>query len=306
MTRPSKQFEKDVWVFANTLDPSSEVLFNHKVLDKDTGSRRQVDVWINAKLGNHIPISILVSCKNHKRKLNISHIESFAAEVRSTTASTGIIYSSSGFSASALKKAKSEGLACCRLFRSEPADIPQSLLIWSYCCKSQVSVSLIEFDRNILKGNGVIIWKDLFAMQVDDTMNLLDHISAQYHRYEKQKIAEASEKGVFPENWTAEHTLVSDDEHAIKCKVIVYGRWKKYKGKIESHLLNGSYCFSNNEFRGRMRSPPIDTKVPPGRWWEEIKGEAETMADSRMVAIFSGGDVRTALLEHFGTSRVTQ
>ncbi|MCF7956642.1 MAG: restriction endonuclease, partial [Phycisphaerae bacterium] len=126
MTGSSKQFEKDVWAFANTLSTSAEVLFDHKVMDKDTGSQRQVDVWINAKLGNHIPISILVSCKNYKRKLDITHIESFIAEVHSTSASTGVIYSSSGFTKPALKKAESHGMACCRLFRNEPTDIPKS------------------------------------------------------------------------------------------------------------------------------------------------------------------------------------
>jgi hypothetical protein len=65
-------FEKAVHVFANTLDSKAEVLFDHKVPDRDTGTPRQCDVWINAKFGGHWPLSILVSCKDQKKKLNVS------------------------------------------------------------------------------------------------------------------------------------------------------------------------------------------------------------------------------------------
>ena len=304
MTKPSKQFEKDVWAFANTLASSAEVLFDHKVLDKDTGSKRQVDVWINATFGNHIPISVLVSCKNMKRKLDITHIESFNAEVHSTAASTGVIYSSSGFTAPALKKATSYGLACCRLFRNEPADIPKSLVIWSYCCKSQVSISLIEYDSKALKRNSIIYWKDLFEMQVDNSKNLLDYITDQYHQYEKQKIDEISGKYLFPKNWYAENTFWPDDKPDLKCKMNIYGRWKKYRGKVEAHLLKGSYCFSNNQFHGNMYTPLIDTKNPPGPLYEEIKDEQEIIPGFNAVMIFSAGDIKNGLMENFGQTKL--
>lgn len=300
MTKPSKQFEKDVWAFANTLSPSAEVLFDHKVLDKDTGSQRQVDVWINAMFGNHIPISILISCKNHKRKLDITHIESFHAEVRSTAASTGIIYSSSGFTAPALKKANSCGLTCCRLFRNEPADIPKSLVLWSYCCKACVSISLTEYDSKALERNGIFYWKDLFEMRVDNSTNLLDYITTRYHQYEKQIITEKSRKGLFPEDFFIKITFWPDDKPDLKSKIIVFGRWKKYKGKVEAHLLKGSYCFSSNKFLGNMYTPPIDTKDPPGPLYEEIKGEIDTASAFSSVMIFSAGDFKNALIEHFG------
>ena len=63
MDKPSEQFEKDVWAFVKALDPSATVLFNHKVQDINTKTPRQVDAWINAKYGGHIPVAILVSCK---------------------------------------------------------------------------------------------------------------------------------------------------------------------------------------------------------------------------------------------------
>jgi hypothetical protein len=301
MTDTSKQFEQDVWAFVKTLDSSAEVLFNHKVPDKDTGSKRQVDVWINAKLGGHIPISILVSCKNYKRKLDITHVESFAAEVRSTGASTGVIYSSSGFTATALQKAKSEGLSCCRLFRNQPADIPESLIMWAYCCKTQFAINVPDPYIEILNKNGVFYWNDLFKRSVpDSSQNFLEYCGSIFNKMEYSKMKECSSKGTFPEDWAIEYTFALGDNPSMECKVVVSGRWKKYKGKFEAHLLNGSYCFSNNAFRGDMRTPPIDTIEPPGSCWEEMEDEPQTLPNRRVMAIFYGGHLNKSAIEQLG------
>jgi hypothetical protein len=93
MIKPGREFEEAVYTFAKALDPTAEILFDHSVLDRDTGKPRQCDVWINAKFGGHWPISILVSCKDHNRKLHVGDIGAFCDEVRSTGASTGVISS---------------------------------------------------------------------------------------------------------------------------------------------------------------------------------------------------------------------
>jgi predicted helicase len=124
--RPGSEFEEAVYHFAQKLDPSAEVLFNHSVPDRDTGEPRQCDVWINAKFGGHWPLAILVSCKDHKRKLHSGDIGTFRDEVRSTGASTGIIYSRADFTEPGLRKAQANGFPCCRIYQREPADIPES------------------------------------------------------------------------------------------------------------------------------------------------------------------------------------
>ena len=59
--KPGRKYEEAVYAFAKTLDPSAEVLFDHKMPDRDTGELRQCDVWINAKFAGHWPLSILIS-----------------------------------------------------------------------------------------------------------------------------------------------------------------------------------------------------------------------------------------------------
>src|SRR5437870_2697652 len=95
--KPGRKFEEAVYAFAKALDASAEVLFDHKVKDRDTGESRQCDVWINAKFGGHWPQSIIVSCKDHKRKLHSGDVGTFCDEKRSTNATMGVMYSRSGF-----------------------------------------------------------------------------------------------------------------------------------------------------------------------------------------------------------------
>ena len=153
-------FEKAVYAFVNTLDPKAEVLFDHKVPDRDTGTPRQCDVWINANFGGHWPLSILVSCKDHKKKLNISDIGTFKDEIHSTGASTGVIYSKSGFTKPAIEKAKSSGIACCRLYENEPADIPDLFTFESYAFTPQVKLALESNVENTM----IKTWGDIFAL----------------------------------------------------------------------------------------------------------------------------------------------
>lgn len=171
-----RDFEEAVFAFVKTLDPSAEVLFNHKVPDRDTGTLRQCDAWINAKFGGHLPISILVSCKDYNsKKLDIGDIGTFCNEVRSTGASTGVIYSHIGFTQPALDKAKANGLSCCRLYRNEPADIPQVISISQFVCTLNVEFKLVTD----LRLSNFKTWNDLFDVYVktpDGDKTILDII----------------------------------------------------------------------------------------------------------------------------------
>jgi len=142
VAQKGKQFEKAVYAFVKALSPNSQVFFDHKVPDRDTGTFRQVDAWIETNYGGHIPLTILISCKDYIRKLDISHIGTFINEIHSTSASTGVIYSSSGFSENALKKAETNGVNCCQLFTGKIAPLPPKLIFHSYVCK----IKQIAFD----------------------------------------------------------------------------------------------------------------------------------------------------------------
>ncbi len=187
--RPGREFEVAVSAFLQKLDPSAEVLFDHHVCDPDTGTYRQCDAWINTSIGGHIPLTIYVSCKdsaNKKNKLDIGDICTFKADIDSVRASTGIIYSSVGFTQPALAKAKALNVSCCRLYRNEPADIPQSLMFEHF--SSDPVVKLVV--EGTYQGSKNLTWNDLFDMTLEDKQpqNVLDAIAEAFTEGEKNSV----------------------------------------------------------------------------------------------------------------------
>jgi hypothetical protein len=293
MSQSSIQFEKDVWAFVKSLDSSAQVLFDHTVLDKDTGTPRQVDAWVNAKFGGHIPISILVSCKQHGRKLNITHIDSFAAEVRATGASTGVIYSSAGFSGPALKKANAHGLACCRLFRNQSGEVPQSLVFWYYFCGSHLRLKIPDDEIGRLMQRGITTWKALLSMRTCEGGILIDEIAEESRKKEQDSVKGTS---IVPPDWAARYRVSPVDDPAFTFRLIIMGWWEVFRARLECYLIDGSYCYSDGSFRGSVRSPVIDTwSTHPGPGWERIERDQIIASPVQAAIIRGSADIKGLL-----------
>jgi hypothetical protein len=271
MPKAGYEFEKAVFAFVNTLDPTAEVLFDHKVFDKDTGTLRQCDVWINAKFGGHLPLSILVSCKDYDRKLHIGDIGAFCNEVRSTGASTGVIYSRTGFSQNGIAKGKANGISCCKLYQNEPPDIPNSIWFDHFACYVSAQIKVIrDFDEK-----KYTVWNDLFDIKIsEDNTTILDVLAKAFLDEGEKIVAELTENlsienHRLPRNWASEVTFDLNETDNLRIQVI--GNWKLYRARTEASLLNGSYCLTDNSFKGEMVGPAIDTQGShPGEQWELI------------------------------------
>src|SRR6266478_6159315 len=120
-TNTGRKFEEAVARFVQALDPNAEVTHNVFGKDKDTGERQQMDVLVKTRTLVHFPTTILISCKDYKRKLHVGDIRNFRQELTDSSANQGVIYSSNGFNENALKKAMATGIVCCRLYRDQPA-----------------------------------------------------------------------------------------------------------------------------------------------------------------------------------------
>jgi Restriction endonuclease len=132
-----KRFEQAVAAFAAALDPSATVKHDLRLPDRHHGRRRQRDVWIDAKIGGHFPVSVLVSCKRTKRKLNSADVDSFSGELASSPARVGVLYSYSGFTQGAIDKGRVLGISCCRLYSGKGPEIPHQ--VWPTSCRSAAS-----------------------------------------------------------------------------------------------------------------------------------------------------------------------
>ena len=293
--RPGLEFEEAVYRFAKTLDPKAEVLFNHSVPDRDTGEPRQCDVWINAKFGGHWPLSILVSCKDHKRKLHSGNIGTFRDEVWSTGASTGVIYSRAGFTKPALRKAQANGYSCCRIYQNEPADIPASICFEHFSCSPRIRLALLtEVPRSTLK-----TWQDIFILRQGES-TILDGICMAVREVEEQAVRRTRSTGAFPPDWSRDLTFLPD-RYGEPIRMRVLCTWKKYRARLEATLLNGSYCLNDSSFVGSQSGPSLDTQGEhPGEAWTEVTDSDFAIPTNSVLAILYRGNVKEALQKKLG------
>jgi len=302
MTRRGRDFERAVWAFARTLDPSVEVLFDHRIRDTDTGKFRQCDAWITTTFGKHWPVSILVSCKDRRKsgkKLDSGDIGTFRDEVRSTRANVGVIYSNTGFTKPALEKAEANAITCCRLYQREPADTPDVLCFEQFACSQRIQLGLQTHHRE----SRLKKWNDVFVMEAKDRDGdaiVLDLLCDAFKRGEEKAVAQARETGSFPPDWETEisikvHELSEDVRLRLLCK------WSRYRARVEAHLIDGSWCLSSGSFRGKISVPPISMKdTHPGEGWTEISDADLALPARSALAIRYAPDVKRTLREEIG------
>jgi hypothetical protein len=267
-----KEFEIAVTNFIKALDPSAKVTHDAMLPDKDTGTLRQRDVWIETKVSKHFSLQILVSCKRYKVKLNQQHIDAFIGELLSSGAQKGVIYSYSGFTKPALDKAKARGISCCRLYQNEPADIPEMLSFHAYLLTPAFHfwaawLELIEGQPQILG--------ELYElnMSTDDgaSVKLIDLMIDKYIEKRALIRGNAQSTGELPEKWTDQIEL-KNPVTGINMLVIEFGGdWDIYEATLKGYLLNGSYAFTEKEFKGEQSFPKVDDTGPqPGEYWNKI------------------------------------
>lgn len=294
-------FERAVYDFASRLDPKAEVLFDHKVPDKDTGTPRQCDVWINANFGNHIPISILISCKDHGRKLDVGDIGNFCDEVRSTRATTGVIYSRSGFTKPALEKAKANSLSCCRLYLNEPGELPESLQMPCFLSNPRIGL-VIKSSLGIPRISLGVPLREIFKIPVNlpngRTSSVVDTILSRFYELSREAMTEAKEADRLPKEWYMEDHL-GEPETEFFCTIFLSGSWKHYRSLAKATLLNGSYCLNNDSYSGWFISPPIHAyNAIPGEEWEQI--QEDTPFPKNAIIIPMEREIRQLVVDYFG------
>lgn len=290
--KPWRAFEEAVGRFAAAMDPRAVVRHDVRLPDRETLRPRQRDVWIEAKICNHYPVRVLVSCKRYQRKLHQTDIDHFHGELLSSSAHKGVLYSYSGFATSALHKADKLGICCCRLFHNEPSDIPISLAITrQYCCAARIQLSLSPAWE---PSWGIANWGDVLLLQVGDGRSAIDAITAVFAKEEKQAIAEAA--GDFPRDFSGT-VDVETEAGRPPLRLSALGSWKIYASRLDFVLLDGSYSHTANDFQGSVTGPSIDRlSTHPGPGWD-LLGQRPVTMDAPLIVLY-GADTRSALLEN--------
>ena len=292
-----RQFESAVASFLAALDPSAKVTKDVQLPDRDTGYPRQRDVWIEGMVCRLFPVKILVSCKHTASKLDQQDIDAFLGELRSSGAHKGVLYSRSGYTGPALKKADKHGVSCCRLYQNEPPKLPQHLFFKVYCLWQQVGVSIVDEPAEVWS---ISTWGDLFATQLNDR-TVLDAIVSTYQAEEQDAADRLNAHGDLRHGWSRELTVTDAHRPEMSFRVRVGGWWKAYIGKLAAHLINGSYSETDKLLVGTISCPVIDRRGPhPGKGWTLLESPPARMEPPCIYCVMRKPNIRTTLIDALG------
>lgn len=293
------EFEKSVAAFLAALDATARVTHNVRLPDRDTGRARQRDVWIEASLGGHIPITVLVSCKRQRAKLDQQDIDAFLGELHSSGANKGVIYSYSGFRAAALEKAAMHRVSCCVLLENSPITVPDRLLFVWYCFAERVQASISG------SVSGYETFNQVFDIRAAEGQSFLSAAIERHHAKRAELLAQL--KSTVPVGWT---TSVQATDGINSIQIDLIGSWRTFVARQEATMLSGSYSFTDHDFKGTIASPVIDLHSShPGPGWIEVDDErlVATSADFFVGSLFlHGGPMEAQLREQVGHTRIRE
>ncbi len=262
-----RAFEVAVATFAQALEPKAVVVHDAKLPDLDTGRLRQRDVWIETSYGGHLKIRVLVSCKHKTAKLNQQDIDAFAGELRSSGAHKGVLYSRSGYTKPALEKAERLGVSCCALYDNQPAEIPSALSFSAYVYSEVMQATVFGNPEQRLALVGELF--DLPVIGERGAVTVAGLLAERFDQQRKNAVERVLVDGV-PPMWTAE-VEVEDERLHRPARVLLRSGWRIHRARTKAFLVNGSYSFTDKDFKGSFSTPSIDTwSVHPGPGWEEI------------------------------------
>lgn len=107
MTDPKwRRFEKLVHEIHKQWAPEgAQVTFDDQIVGCKSGTPRQIDISIRVAVA-HYPVLIAVDCKDQARPVDVIEVGAFASLLEDVKASKGVLISTSGFTAPAIKMAQ--------------------------------------------------------------------------------------------------------------------------------------------------------------------------------------------------------
>jgi hypothetical protein len=289
------EFEAAVSSFAHSLDPEAEVFFDHTVAGRASGEPLRCDGWIDANFCNRWPLSILASYHQGGGEVSAEDITTFLAEIRAAGANTGVMYSRTGFTPSALQTGQQNGIVCCRIGQNGPAELPEALYLEQFACLPQVRLTLLELSSNLM----VFTWGDVFELD-HERGKILDHVSNVIAESEASAVEMMKLTASFPEDWEMEiHFAFTDSLEYLKMRT--NGYWKKYKARLAATLQNGSYCVDNATLQATQSGPGIDShSARSGEAWTEIKDEDPALPARISITVLNHGKWQDQLQAQLG------
>ncbi len=190
----------------------------------------------------------------------------------------GVLYSRSGFSAPAIRKAKANGVSCCRFFENEPArGLPESLVVPHFIAVLRLKwVFPANFDAKLT-------WGEFFDLK-SNQFTLIDLVLKKLHELESEQISKAQHSGGIPANLAIDFSLSTGTTFRVE------GHWRFFQAVLEAYLLEGEYVVTAEKLSASITSPLIDLhSANPGPGWKEISRPQVPASGDKCVLILGGG-----------------
>lgn len=160
MAKAGDEYRELVGKVMAVLDPGSAVKTEQWITGPD--GERDMDVEVRGTL-NGAPQFVLVECKDHARPIGIGFVDAFESKVRDLRANRAIMFSNSGFTRDALKKAERVGI-----------EMASAIKAADHTVKVQVSRSVIARRLTLTFENFVIFPFDGHPYETDERLRMED------------------------------------------------------------------------------------------------------------------------------------
>src|SRR5260221_3151598 len=125
-------YEKAVARIEESYD-NCKVKRNHKIKGRRSDTERQIDVWLEAEIGDKHPITVAIECRRYDRPVSIKDMDAFVGFLEDVGANKGVMISHSGYTEGASKRADGAGIELKTLTLAEAEDFDWEEFVQDSC-----------------------------------------------------------------------------------------------------------------------------------------------------------------------------
>lgn len=259
--KAGKEYELLVDKLYRELEPNAIVTFDDKIYDPRAQKHRQIDVSIRYKFAG-VDHLIIVQAKDHKRKADVAVVDQFQSVIEDTNANKGILISVSGFSKSAINKAKSYGIECLSIHSALNKK-------WETVLKIPVEKILHDFNLDLsvmlniahLAGKKVKLIEETFSYDGINIISSFDLVSDLiFKKFEWDYIKKGKEISIDLANQGLFHSMGNEmlpiHSGILKIKYLKSSKSKFYVDPVnyiyEKNLTNNTKSLHNLTISGEI------------------------------------------------------
>ena len=282
--------------FVRSLGPGAIIRADDTPPGVELVGLRRGEVCVDSGVPGREPVRFLVGCRDKPGKSNVDDIRAFKGEIESAGASAGVLYSLEGFTAPAVAMARASGIACCRMFADRPAESPHIVNVVALHARPEIRIDLQHIET---LNPPPATWGELFDYPIHQPAggmrSVLDAIGEAFAGAEAASVEARGQQGLaFPPDVTG-----TIEFSGCRAQVHVTVHWRRFRGPVQSHLVNGSRLQSDELAAVQHMSPTMSVSdAAPGVKWEEIpEGHPLPLSGRQVLLLMTGSNPRPALVE---------